>query len=62
MVTHTDTMAVFRVDKVLDLQTTNMNLFFPVGLPAAHDLVRAGITLTPKLLMMTPNSGTPGST
>jgi hypothetical protein len=62
MVTHTDTMAVFRVDKVLDLQTTNMNLFFPVGLPAGHDLVRAGITLTPKLLMMTPNSGTPGST
>jgi hypothetical protein len=37
-------------------------MFFPIGLPAGHEFVRAGITLTPKLMSLTPNAGTPGST
>jgi hypothetical protein len=39
-----------------------LNLFFPVGLPKGHELVRAGFTLTPKFVSMTPNAGTNGST
>jgi hypothetical protein len=39
-----------------------LNLFFDVGLPAGHEIIRAGITLEPKFMMITPNSGTPGGT
>jgi hypothetical protein len=55
-------MAVFTVDEVLALTSTDLNLFFPVGLPEGHELVRAGITVEPKLMMVSPNVGTPGST
>jgi hypothetical protein len=55
MQTHTDTMAVFKVTNALDLQSTDLNLYFPVGIPDGHDLVRAGITLEPKLIMVSPN-------
>jgi len=60
--TQGDTMLVFVVTEVKDLKSTDVNLFFPVGLPAGHDLIRAGVTLTPKLLSLTPNAGTPAST
>jgi hypothetical protein len=33
-----------------------------VGIPAGHEFVRAGFTLEPKLMSLTPNTGTPGST
>lgn len=60
--THSDTMAVFTVTDATDLTSTDLNLFFPVGLPKGHDLVRAGFTLEPRFVSMTPNEGTPGST
>jgi hypothetical protein len=62
MKSHSDTMAVFTVTDVQDVASTDLNLFFPIGIPEGHDLVRAGITLEPKLMSITPNVGTPGST
>jgi hypothetical protein len=62
MKSHSDTMAVFTITDVLDLQSTDVNLFFPVGIPEGHDLVRAGINVEPRLMMVTPNSGTIAST
>jgi hypothetical protein len=59
---HSDTMAVFTVDEVTALTTTDVDLFFPVGIPAGNDLVKAGITVEPKLMMISPNVGTPGGT
>ena len=61
MVSHTDTMAVFEITKVEDLESKDVNLFFPVGIPDGHDLVRAGVKVEPKLMMITPNDATPGS-
>jgi hypothetical protein len=61
-VTQTDTMLTFTVTEVQDLVSTDVNLFFPVGLPAGHDIIKAGVTLTPKLISLTPNAGTPGGT
>jgi len=61
-VTQTDTMLTFTVTEVQDLVSTDVNLFFPIGLPAGHDIIKAGVTLTPKLISLTPNAGTPGGT
>jgi hypothetical protein len=55
-------MAVFEIIDVQDTNSLDLNLFFPVGLPKGHDIIRAGITLEPKLLSITPNDGTPGGT
>jgi hypothetical protein len=61
--THTDTMAVFNIIDVPDVTTAEEhNLYFPVGIPAGHDLIRAGFTLEPRLVMVSPNAGTTGST
>lgn len=62
VLTHSDTMAVFTVTDVKDLVQKDLNLFFPIGLPEGHDLVRAGITLEPKLTSISPNVGTTGRT
>lgn len=62
MKTHSDTMAVFSITDVQDVTSKDLNLYFPVGIPEGHDLVRAGITLEPKLMMITPNAGSPGGT
>jgi hypothetical protein len=59
---HSDTMAVFDIVDIQDLASTDLNLFFPVGLPAGHEVVRAGFTLEPKLVSLTPNAGTVAST
>jgi len=40
------------------VNSLDINLFFPVGIPAGHDLIKAGITLEPKLMSLTPNDGT----
>jgi len=50
-------MLVFDVKDVTDSKLTNMNLYFPVGLPKGHDIIKAGVTLTPKLVSLTPNAG-----
>jgi len=55
-------MSVYEVTNVNDFTSTNLNLFFPVGLPEGHENVRAGVTFEPKFMMVSPNSGTPGST
>jgi hypothetical protein len=55
-------MSVYEVTNVKDFTSTNLNLFFPVGLPEGHEKVRAGVTFEPKFMMVSPNSGTPGST
>jgi hypothetical protein len=55
-------MAVFTVTEVNDLVQTDLNLFFPVGVPKGHDLVKVGITLEPKLTQISPNVGTPAKT
>lgn len=59
---HTDTMAVFEITEVQDLNSLDVNLFFPVGLPKGHDLIKAGVTLEPKLMSISPNVGTVAST
>lgn len=59
---HTDTMAVFEIIDVQDTNSLDLNLFFPVGLPKGHEIIRAGITLEPKFLSITPNEGSPGGT
>jgi hypothetical protein len=55
-------MAVFNIVDVQDVENKSLNLFFPVGIPKGHDLVRAGFTLVPKLMSLSPNAGSPGST
>jgi len=55
-------MAVYEVTNVKDLTSTDLNLFFPVGIPKGHDKVKAGVTFEPKFMMISPNSGTFGST
>jgi len=62
VVSHSDTMAVFAIDNVKSEVLADKNLYFPIGLPDAHDLVKNSITLTPKLVSLTPNKGTTGST
>jgi hypothetical protein len=59
---HSDTMAVFSIIDVQTLTITDIYLFFPVGLPAGHEIIRAGITLEAKLLGITPNSGAAAGT
>jgi hypothetical protein len=59
---HSDTMAVFNIIDVQTLTITDIYLFFPVGLPAGHEIVRAGFTLEPRFMSMTPNVGSTGST
>jgi hypothetical protein len=59
---HSTTLAVFTVTNVLDLVSSNMKLYFPVGLPENHSVITAGITLTPKLMSITPNEGGVGGT
>lgn len=39
-----------------------MFLYWPVGLPAGHGFVAAGITLEPKITKITPNAGSAGGT
>jgi hypothetical protein len=62
MDTHSDTMAVFNIIDVKELESKDVNLFFPAGLPIGHEFIRAGITVSPKLLQISPPSGTPGGT
>lgn len=59
---HSDTMAVFNIIDVQTLTITDIYLFFPVGLPAGHEIVRAGFTLEPRFMSMTPNVGSVGGT
>lgn len=59
---HTDVMAVFNIIDLKDLESLDVNLFFPVGIPEGHDIVRQGINVTPKLLQVTPSHGTQAST
>lgn len=44
------------------MNSLDLNLFFPVGLPKGHEIIRAGITLEAKLLGITPNSGAAAGT
>jgi hypothetical protein len=55
-------MAVFIVSDATNLESKDLNLYFPIGIPEGHELVKAGITLEPKLMMVTPNSGSNGGT
>jgi hypothetical protein len=58
---HSDTMAVFNIIDVKNFESKDVNLFFPAGIPKGHEFIRAGITVSPKLLQISPNAGTPGS-
>lgn len=53
-------MAVFSVSEVPDLTVTDLNIFFPVGIPKGNDLIAAGFVLEPKLVKISPNIGSVG--
>jgi len=53
-------MAVFSISELPDLSITDLNIFFPVGIPKGHDLITAGFVLEPKLVNISPNIGSVG--
>jgi len=55
-------MLVFNIKDAKDLKSTDINLFFPVGLPKGHDIIRKGISLEPKLVSISPSVGSLGGT
>lgn len=59
---HSDTMAVFNIIDAETLENTDIDLFFPIGLPEGNDIIKAGFTLEPRFMSMTPRSGTTGET
>lgn len=58
------TKAIFKVSNITGWELTNMKLYFDVGFPAGHDTVIEGknISLSPKLVSLTPNVGSAGGT
>ena len=59
----TSTSATFTVTNALTSTLSNMRLYFPEGTPEAHDSVMGtSLTMTPKLVSITPNSGSIGGT
>jgi len=55
-------MAVFNIIDVQDGANKDVYLFMPSGIPKGHELVKAGFTLEPKFVSMTPNVASPAST
>lgn len=51
------TQAVFKITNVLSRTITGAKLLFEIGKPHSHALVEAPLTITPKLLSVTPNTG-----
>jgi hypothetical protein len=54
------TEAVFTISDVASQTLNSQKLFFDVGLPDGHALVEASFALTPKLVSVSPNSGSVG--
>jgi hypothetical protein len=46
----TDSMLVFDIENVENMDTTDVRLYFPIGRPANYEVVEAGFSLTPKVL------------
>mmetsp|Transcript_20899 Transcript_20899/g.32333 ORF Transcript_20899/g.32333 Transcript_20899/m.32333 type:complete len:172 (-) Transcript_20899:2223-2738(-) len=54
----TDTAARFEIINATDLDITKqVEVLFPEGVPAGHNLLDAELLMTPKLTKITPNSG-----
>jgi len=58
----TATQAKFRISDVTSGTLAGTFLYFPVGLPAEHAKVAAGLTVEPKLTQITPAKGSVGGT
>lgn len=56
----TATEAIFTIVDVDSQTLASQKLFFDVGIPEGHSIVEAAMTLTPKLVSVTPNSGSVG--
>jgi hypothetical protein len=54
--------AVFTVTNVTDGDLSNIKVLFASGKPAGHSVVDAGLSLTPKLVSISPSSGSVGGT
>lgn len=61
-----ETKALFRVTNIKGQVLKNINLYFDVGTPKGHDIVKdvdiSRVTLNPKLTKVTPNKGSMGGT
>jgi len=53
---------VFTITDVQSVTLSNMKVTFPEGTPAGHSFVDAGTTLTPKLVSISPTTGSVGGT
>lgn len=63
MLTWSDTSASFKLEQIEEMSSRDVYMFWPVGLPANHAAtVRAGYTLTPKLVSVSPKNGSLGGT
>jgi hypothetical protein len=56
----TATSAVVTVTDISDLSFSGAKIYFPVGKPKGSEVVGAQVTLTPKLMQISPNSGSTG--
>jgi hypothetical protein len=56
------TEAIFTITNVSSQALTNNMLYFDVGLPQNHSLVAAQLDITPRLVSITPNTGSIGGT
>jgi hypothetical protein len=54
--------AVFTVTNVADSDLSNIKVTFASGKPAGHNIVEAGLSLTPKLVSIAPSTGSVGGT
>lgn len=50
------------MSNVNDLKLASMKLYFDVGVPEGHKKVEDGLVLTPKLVSISPSSGSVGGT
>jgi len=57
-----ETEALFTVTDATDLSLAGMKLYFDIGIPEGHSTIDAGLTLTPKLVSLSPSSGSVGGT
>ena len=57
-----ETEALFTVTDVTDLSLTSTKLYFDIGIPEGHSNIESGVTLTPKLVSLSPSSGSVGGT
>ena len=63
MLSFSDTEATFELANLVEMSSRDVYMYWPIGLPANHsETIRAGYTLTPKFVSVSPRNGSLGGT